>query len=114
MSYEKSTIMHKTLKTLSFTLLFILVFIAHTSASAFVKINLFESTDIESDKILLGEIGNISGDDHLQVEKVKNVVLGNAPLPGKTKKISRKLVISRMKVSGIDLAKIQMTSSDKV
>jgi flagella basal body P-ring formation protein FlgA len=114
MSYDNITIMYKTLKTLFFNLLFILVLITHTSASAFVKINLFESTDIESDKIILGEIGNISGDDDLQVEKVKNVVLGNAPLPGKNKKISRELVISRIKLSGIDLAKIQMISSDKV
>jgi len=106
--------MSKTLKGITLGILFILVSITHTSASAFVKINLFDSTDIENDKILLGEIGNISGDDHQQVEKVKNVVLGNAPLPGKNKKISRELVISRMKLSGIDLAKIQMISSDKV
>lgn len=106
--------MHKTLNILSFSLFLMLLLITHTSASAFVKINLFESTDIESAKILLGDIGKISGEDHLQVEKIKNVILGNAPLPGKKKSISRDLVISRMKLSGIDLAKIQIIAPDKI
>ena len=106
--------MHKKLKPFSFSLFIILVLMTHMPASAFVKINLFERMEIEKDSILLGDIGHILGEDHQEVEAVKNVVLGNSPLVGKKKQINRDMIISRIKLSGIDLATIQLISPDKV
>lgn len=114
MSNKKCTIMHKKLKAFSFSLFITLVLMTYMPASAFVKINLFERTEIERDTILLGDIGHIFGENPQEVEKVKNVVLGNSPLVDNKRQIRREMIISRMKLSGIDLAAIQLISPDKV
>lgn len=114
MSYTTFIVNRKVLNKLLIIFLFTLCSLTHSSAGAFVKIHLNNRTEVENEKIVLGEIGQIVGEDRAQVETVKHVVLGNAPLAGKTKYLTRDYVISRMKLSGIDLTTIQLICSDKV
>jgi flagella basal body P-ring formation protein FlgA len=114
MSDTTFAISHNKMIKLAIMAILTLCLLTHSSADAFVKIHLNDRTEIENDKILLGEIGQIIGENRAHVEVVKHVVLGNAPLAGKTKYLTRDHVISRMKLIGIDLTTIQLVSSDKV
>ena len=82
----------------------ILVLLIHTTAAAYTKIELFETSTVDKAVILLGEIGRISGDNPLKVQQVEDVFLGNAPLPAKKKTIDRDQVVYRLKQQGIDLS----------
>ena len=90
-----------------------LILLIHTAASASVKIELSEQTVIDRDVILLGDIGQIRGDDPRQVQHIKNIFLGKAPLPGKKKNIDRNQVIYRLKQQGIDLLTTQIVMPEE-
>ena len=91
----------------------ILILLIHTAAAASVEIKLSEQTVIDRDVILLGEIGQIRGDDPRQVQHVKNIFLGKAPLPGKKKSIDRNQVIYRLKQQGVDLLTTQIVMPEE-
>lgn len=97
---------------LSIFLLFMLIFSSQTSIADVVRINIHEKTELENDRILLGEIAHISGENLQQVAKIQNIDFGNAPLPGMTKNIDKDQILARLKQKGIDSSKVQITASD--
>ena len=64
--------------------------------------------EIEEDKILLGKIANIKGEDPDLVQKLKEIVVGKAPLPGNSRQIDEDYVRLRLKQCGADLCQIKL------
>lgn len=67
-----------------------------------------EQADIAADQILLGSIAQVDGSDETLVRRLEAVVLGRAPLPGKTRALDRATILTRIKQSGIDPAQLDL------
>lgn len=91
----------------------LLILLIKTTAADSLTINMYERNEIENNKIILGEVGIISGEDPQQVQRVKNIVFGNAPFPGKSKHLTKNQVTCCLKQNGLDLSKIQIIAPDK-
>jgi len=97
----------------SMFILLTLIFLSQTSIADIVQINIPDKTELANERILLGEIAHISGENTQQVNKIQNIDFGNAPLPGKNKHIYKDQILTRLKQTGIDSSKIQITAPDK-
>ncbi len=103
----------KTKYSLSIFIIFMVMFLSQTSVADVVRINIHEKTELENDRILLGEIAHISGDNLQQVKNIQNIDFGSAPLPGMNKKLDKHQILARLKQKGIDSSKVQITVPDK-
>jgi len=83
-------------------------------AEGMTSISVYEKTFVEKDEILLGEIAGIESEDHVLIRKLKNIVIGRSPLPGKSRYIGRKYIKLRLKQSGIDLPKLVLQIPEKI
>jgi flagella basal body P-ring formation protein FlgA len=77
-------------------------------AAGTVSVRCHEEAEIAADAILLGSIGQVDGADAAFVRRLETVVLGRAPLPGKTRTIDRAAILTRIKQSGIDPAGLDL------
>jgi len=63
---------------------------ALAGAAETTRVRCYERTEIGSDQILLGDIAHIEGGDAHFVRRLEAVVLGRAPLPGKTRELDKR------------------------
>ena len=91
--------------------LFLLGISTGVSATGVVSLEPLERVEIQNDRILLGEIARISGEDDELVQRLGGIVIGRAPLAGKSCRIDEGYIRIRMKQSGIDLCQVRMPSS---
>ncbi len=94
--------------------LFPYVISAYLYAATMATVQVFKKAGIDKDKILLGEIAKIDGQDHRLVQKLNSIVLGKAPLPGKSRRIDGRHIKVRLKQSGIDLTRITLKSPAQI
>ena len=83
-------------------------------AESITSINVYEKTTVEKDEILLGEIAGIESEDHVVIRKLKNIIIGRSPLPGKSRYIGRKYIKLRLKQRDIDLSKLTLQIPEKI
>lgn len=83
-------------------------------AASVITIQIPEEAEIEEDKIILGEIANINGEDPNLVKKLSGIVVGKAPLPGNSRRIDEDYVKLRIKQSGTDLGGIRLQVPEKI
>jgi flagellar basal body P-ring formation protein FlgA len=83
-------------------------------ADSITSISVYEKTTVEKDKILLGKIAGIEGEDHVLIRKLKNVVIGRSPLPGKSRYIGRDYIKLRLKQNDIDLPRLALQIPEKI
>jgi len=83
-------------------------------AESITSISVYEKTTVEKDEILLGKIAGIEGEDHVLIRKLKNVVIGRAPLPGKSRYIGRNYIKLRLKQNNIDLPRLALQIPEKI
>ncbi len=83
-------------------------------ADSITSISVYEKTTVEKDEILLGKIAGIEGEDHVLIRKLKNVVIGRAPLPGKSRYIGRDYIKLRLKQNDIDLPRLALQIPEKI
>ena len=83
-------------------------------AESITSISVYEKTTVEKDKILLGKIAGIEGEDHVLIRKLKNVVIGRSPLPGKSRYIGRDYIKLRLKQNDIDLPRLALQIPEKI
>jgi flagella basal body P-ring formation protein FlgA len=91
----------------AFILLLLILFAQNTYAEIItLKIN--EKSEIEGDEIHLGEVGDVKGNEPALIEEIEQIVIGSAPVPGKTKKIDKNLILKRLKQQGIPISQIKI------
>jgi flagellar basal body P-ring formation protein FlgA len=83
-------------------------------ADSITSISVYEKTTVEKDEILLGKIAGIEGEDHVLIRKLKNVVIGRSPLPGKSRYIGRDYIKLRLKQNDIDLPRLALQIPEKI
>jgi len=83
-------------------------------AESITSISVYEKTTVEKDEILLGKIAGIEGEDHVLIRKLKNVVIGRSPLPGKSRYIGRDYIKLRLKQNNIDLPRLALQIPEKI
>jgi len=86
----------------------------HISAASFTSIKIIERTEVEKDKIVLGKIAKIKGEDQGLIQRLRSIVIGKSPLPGKSRWIDEDYVRMRLKQYKIDLNQIRVLGSKKV
>jgi len=94
--------------------LFIMVMPGCLYAEGITSISVYEKALVEKDEILLGKIAGIEGDDHLLIRKLKKMVIGRSPLPGKSRYIGRKYIKLRLKQNDIDLLNLVFKAPEKI
>lgn len=87
-------------------LFFHLGILVRPSDSSIINITILPKVEIERDNILLGEVAEIRSEDQRLLKKLDAIVLGKAPLPGKSRSIDEGYVKIRLKQNGIDLSEV--------
>jgi len=80
----------------------------HIFAAGINTVRVFERSEIKYDRIRLGEIAEIKGADPALLKKLRDIVIGKAPLPGKSRRIDEDYIRIRLKQNGIDLSQIRL------
>jgi flagella basal body P-ring formation protein FlgA len=73
-----------------------------------VSVRLLDRTEIGEDQVLLGRIARIDGDDAALVGTLRGLVLGRAPLPGKSRTLDADFIHLRLRQCGIDPAALDL------
>ena len=92
---------------------FILEISANLSAAGMTSIRVLKKAEIEDDKMLLGKIAVIKGEDPELVQKLRAIVVGSVPLPGKSRRIDEHYIKIRLKQNGVDLSRIILEVPEK-
>jgi flagellar basal body P-ring formation protein FlgA len=77
-------------------------------AAPLTSVRVYDRAEVASDQILLESIARIDGPDADRVSELKAVVIGRAPLPGKTRVVEQALVLARLKQCGFDPAGLDL------
>ena len=72
------------------------------------------NTRIEENHIMLGKIAKIQGDDPVMIQRLQDVVVGRAPLPGSSRRLENGVLNMRLRQNGFDLARLNLEVPDKV
>ena len=77
-------------------------------------IEFYEKAQVENDKIVLKNIASIKGDDPELNQRLKEIVIGRSPLPGKSRWFDQNYIKIRLKQAGLDLSCLVLKSSDPI
>lgn len=69
-------------------------------------IHMLPSVNIDNGPVFLGDVATIKGGDSLFISGLEQLVLGKAPLPGKSRKIDTSYVTLRLKQKGISKSRV--------
>ncbi len=105
---DNGKFMAKAAGVFSALILTFMILSAQTFAADMIDIKIYENAEIESDEIFLGEVGDVKGNDQGLVQKIKKIVIGRAPLPGKTKKIDSDHILIRLKQNGLVASQVNI------
>jgi len=86
----------------------------HIFAAGINTVQVFERSEVNDDKIRLGEIAKIKSEDSALLKKLSEIFITNAPLPGKSRRIDESLIRNRLQQNDIDLSKIRLRVPRKV
>jgi len=73
-----------------------------------------EQAEIKGDQIRLKEIAVIRGGDDVSNKRLGDIVIGKAPLPGKSRRIDESYVRMRLRQNDIDLSQINLVAPSPV
>ncbi|MBL0731452.1 MAG: flagellar basal body P-ring formation protein FlgA [Desulfosarcina sp.] len=97
-------------------LLIFFIFVAVISdalALPVVTIEVRQKAEVEKEHVRLGDIANISGGDQKFVRRLGNLIIGKAPLPGKTRSLNERYIRLRLKRADIDIGRIRLLVPEK-
>lgn len=77
-------------------------------AGAPASVRVYDRAEVASDQILLEAIARIDDSDAERLRALKAIVIGRAPLPGKTRILESALILTRLKQSGFDPAALDL------
>jgi len=87
---------------------------AELAAAEITTIRVRDQVEIENDEVLLGQIASIEGSDSQFVQQLKDILIGKAPLPGRTRQYEQRHLKMRLKQHRIDLAVIHLEGPQTV
>ena len=87
---------------------------AELGANQTTTIRVRDQVEIEGPDVLLGQIATIEGGDVQQVQFLKDLVLGKAPLPGNSRQFDRQQLMMRLKQHQIDLAAVILEAPPQI
>jgi flagella basal body P-ring formation protein FlgA len=88
------------------TVAFLWVWPAAPCAAPTAIIRVHDRIAIDSDEVLLGQIAGIEGSDTRWIQQLKGIVIGRAPLPGKTRQYDQRYLQMRLKQHHVDLSTV--------
>jgi flagellar basal body P-ring formation protein FlgA len=93
---------------LAFTLIvaFLWVWPAAPCAAPTAMIRVHDRVEIDGAEVLLGQIAIIEGGDARWIQQLKGIVIGRAPLPGKTRQYDQRYLQMRLKQHHVDLSTV--------
>ena len=77
-----------------------------SGAAQTAVVRIHERAEIDGDDVLLGQIAAIEGSDTRWIQQLRNIVIGRAPLPGKTRQYDRQYLEMRLKQHDVDLSAV--------
>ncbi len=83
-------------------------------AAEFTTVRILKKVSIDGDRILLGEIAEINGQDQELILKLKATVIGKAPMPGRVRRIDADYVKIRLRQRGINPSQIKFTAPETI
>ncbi len=80
----------------------------------FTKIDVYKKIIIDHERILLGDIAKIEGNDNKYIERLKLVYIGRSPLPGKKQSVGKRHIMLRLKENKIDILGVGLSMNKAV
>lgn len=80
----------------------------YASPGEMINIRVFEKVETEHEKIFLGNLADIKGGDLMLVQQLKNIYIGQSPLPGQSRRIDANYIKVRLKQHKIDFSLIAL------
>ncbi len=77
-------------------------------AAGVVTVMGLERAEVDGDVVYLGKISRIWGEDSSLVEKLKEIGIASAPLPGKSRTLNENYIRLRLKQARVDLSQIRL------
>ncbi len=93
-----------------FSLLFIFAFLPNVIAGN-IEISLKDEVILEGDEITIKDISTVTGDDANSVNRVENIVLGNAPGANSTRRVNLSFIIMRLKSANVNVSDVTFTDA---
>jgi flagella basal body P-ring formation protein FlgA len=87
---------------------------AALTAAEMTTIRVKDQVEIENGEVLLGQIASIESSDTQLVQQLKDIVIGTAPLPGKTRQYDQRHLKKRLKQHHINLAGVNLEGPERV
>jgi flagella basal body P-ring formation protein FlgA len=87
---------------------------AELTAAEMTTIRVRDRVEIENDEVLLGQIASIESSDTQLVQQLKDIVIGRAPLPGRTRQYDQRHLKMRLKQHHINLAGVNLEGPRRV
>ena len=78
------------------------------------RIKVLDSAEIDSENIILGQIARLDSEDLQLIQRLKEIVIGKAPLPGKSRIITSDDLKTRLEQNGLSLAEISLQCPGKI
>lgn len=88
--------------------------IDNISASSIATVEIQPKTEVAKEHIRLGNIAHISGVDNKFVKQLGALIIGKAPLPGKTRSINAQYIKLRLKQADIDVGQVRLVVPETV
>jgi flagella basal body P-ring formation protein FlgA len=83
-------------------------------AATATRVNVSSMAQVDGEHIVLGEIAKIEGNDPDLTKRIRGVVIGRAPLPGRKREIQASLVKRRLKQNRIDPDQLLLNIPDQI
>jgi flagella basal body P-ring formation protein FlgA len=96
------------------TLIFVLALVAVCRADQIPTIRIKDRVEIDADPVLLGQIAIIEGGQTQFKRRLQDIVIGKAPLPGRTRRFGRDYLQARLQQYRIDLAAVRFVAPSHV
>ena len=78
------------------------------------RVKFLDKAQINGEEILLSDIARITGGDSLLNQKLSDIIVGRAPLPGNSRRIERGTIHTRLKQNRIDPADLVLEMPDAI
>jgi flagella basal body P-ring formation protein FlgA len=83
-------------------------------ASGAAVVRFLEKAEVDTDTVRLGDIAEIQGEEQELIENLRAVVVGKAPLPGRSCEIKQDHIKIRLKQRDFDLSQIVFLEAKKI